>query len=450
MYLYIIIHFLTVNSEHFLSFFTNMDMNNSQEFEIHQPQLDGDPLPITLPINPFPSQLNLQIAVAGIADVDSALLAADNNEQHEVHNQNLGSQGATDASHVLQQYQTVAEEIAQNVQQNSDGNNLLLVNEVSVKDDWNCDKCGHANAYNKVRCLACPRWRNGKRPNMKASSRAKDFAQHDTVPFNARVDLGKWICHGCSAINHKARCSVCSRWKGGRRFNLPKRKGGGSSDENTTMPWTCDGCGYANKSGKVRCGSCQHWKGGQRLNMRRTEVTTEAKKDVDTDTDDTQPQMIYKIYTNNCPWQCIKCGSSNGAAKLRCRACQSWKNCQERQQSEQLGVPGETTTSPTEAAMPDAIKTWVCTACNYSNVDLTQQCDSCQCQRTHGYVQQSNIDNQLHQNYQMNQLGMPDGNQGMSQQQKLPWVCLHCNRTNLGSKARCGGCQKWKGWCYFF
>ena len=286
---------------------------------------------------------------------------------------------------------------------------------------------------------------------MKASSRATNLAHHHTTSHDVVVEPGKWICHGCSAVNHKARCSVCSRWKGGRRFNLPKRRRGGSTDENTSiLSWTCDGCGYANKSGKVRCGSCQHWKGGQRLNMRaraHTQVTVETETYVDRNTADTQLQPIYKIHTSNSPWRCIKCNSSNEATKLRCKACQSYKNCKSRQQTEQLSIPSETTPCSPEAAVPDIMKTWVCNACNYSNADTSsQQCDSCQCQRAYGCVQQSNINNQLHYNSQIYQPGMPNKNQEIPQ--KLPWICPNCDRTNLGSKARCGGCQKWKGWCY--
>lgn len=324
-----------------------------------------------------------------------------------------------------------------------------------------CDSCGHLNAHNKVRCVGCPRWRDGKRPNIKLSVSGQALAIEATLTDVAAQ--GNWICHGCEAVNlgQKARCRICQSWKGGRRQNMPTRCTPGPNCD-SQEPWTCDGCGHTNGGAKLRCGSCQHWKDGRRLNMR-------AKHHNDFST---APATIIQQknvhHLSNTPWQCAKCGQNNEATKLRCRNCKSWKNSKHKQLS---GARASFSAPPLESLAPEAVTPWVCNECNHFNAVNNTRCDSCQCWQDNEKIHHSHIKNEdSHPNpheqkanrVDHSAVGLsvdapgalpahyyaqsPEVHNWQDAQQQLPWVCPRCSRENLGSKARCGGCQKWKGW----
>ena len=103
---------------------------------------------------------------------------------------------------------------------------------------WKCDKCGHENAANKVRCNACPRWKNGKRAKFsnKKNAKKKDSSLegpfYDISPAEETMEIqqqqemasdgGGWLCSVCAHVNgeNKARCGSCQRWKFGTRDNI--------------------------------------------------------------------------------------------------------------------------------------------------------------------------------------------------------------------------------------
>jgi hypothetical protein len=126
---------------------------------------------------------------------------------------------------------------------------------------------------------------------------------------------------------------------------------------------------------------------------------------------------------------------------------------------------------PVVEPLAGAIAPWLCGGCSYMNTVNIQQCESCQCWRSyetmqrHGQINdqtnnsqsynQNDVNNQIYTHEQYTQpidpsvaeMQVVEEAQAKQQnpQQLLPWVCLGCSKENLGSKARCGGCQKWKG-----
>ncbi|KAL7511095.1 hypothetical protein ACHAXN_011440 [Cyclotella atomus] len=337
-------------------------------------------------------------------------------------------------------------------------------------EDWQCDKCGQSSAWNKKRCIACHRWRNGKRTDMKFASpiMASDLVQPNPATIATLTAAGKWICHKCSAVNHKSRCSVCQSWKGARRHNLPKRSSTMSTDNHNKPapvdPWACDKCNHTNRKGQMRCSSCQRWKDGKRLNIRvksRNEVSTRAD-DLSVPSvaqTNTQPH-VYNIDAN---WQC-RCGSANKDS-LRCKSCKSWKNSREQQQfHRQMSSFHEAPGHSLETVVTDTTKSWFCIRCNCTTATNSQHCDSCQRLRYPEQIQHQN-NNQVHfPHHQLDQLAyqisahspysVPAAYHGatfetqpvqVEQKPEPPWVCPRCSRENLASKSRCGGCQKWKG-----
>lgn len=331
-------------------------------------------------------------------------------------------------------------------------------NQYQTQLDWACDACGNLNGYNKVRCVACPRWKDGKRPNLKPTVETPGEANMVMLQY------GNWMCQYCSIVNlaKKARCRHCQGWKGGRRENMPKRNGNVNNHEGST-PWTCDVCAHVNAGVKQRCGSCQHWKQGKRLNMR-------AKARSDSPPYVPPAGSIFPRVPDNNPWHCVRCGNNNEGAKLRCGSCRSWKSGKL-----QMSVFAA---APAVEPLAGAIAPWLCGGCSYMNTVNIQQCESCQCWRSyetmqrHGQINdqtnnsqsynQNDVNNQIYTHEQYTQpldpsvaflppsLPAPqvvEEAQAKQQnpQQLLPWVCLGCSKENLGSKARCGGCQKWKG-----
>ncbi|KAL3781860.1 hypothetical protein HJC23_005400 [Cyclotella cryptica] len=345
------------------------------------------------------------------------------------------------------------------------GHHLSTTNEPIAREDWLCDSCGHSNGHNKVRCVACPRWRDGKRPNMKSTVplQASDLASPDEATLAVVAAQGNWICHGCEAVNlgQKARCRICQSWKGGRRQNMPTRCSPAPTSD-SQVPWACDGCGHTNGSVKLRCGSCQHWRDGRRLNMR-----TKHHNDLSTAPATSIHQQQKFPHLSNTPWQCAKCSQDNEATKLRCRTCKSWKNGKHKQQ---LVARALSPAPPLEPLATEAIAPWVCNGCNHMNSANKTRCDSCQCWKDHQSIQYGRINSQSSQinsrGYQSNHANhsevglsvenpsaMPAGyskqsleiQDGHDAKQQMTWMCPRCSKENLGTKARCGGCQKWKG-----
>ena len=335
--------------------------------------------------------------------------------------------------------------------------------------DWACDKCGQISSYNKVRCMACNRWRDGRRPGIKskASILASDLEQPTIATIAAVSASGKWVCHNCSSINidQKSRCSGCQSWKGARRHNLPKRDSIIPTDDGLpNTPWSCDRCQHINTKGKSRCSSCQHWKSGKRLNIRSKNlnqgVTGPSRSN-------SAMAAVPPAYTTNTSWQC-KCGRYNFS--VRCKSCQSYKNCKgqlefRRQMGTSVLTGYADTTSPWAISFP-----WTCYGCNQSNSANSERCDSCQRFRNPPYYPPYQQGPPMH-HYHHNRFYHPNnpvnhhhqymhGNPPMwptfqaapyepqtdqAQQQPMPWMCPHCNRENLAEKVRCSTCQKWKG-----
>ena len=115
--------------------------------------------------------------------------------------------------------------------------NLMKKSNESAKA-WNCDKCGHENAADKVRCNNCPRWKDGKRAKFSNKKKAKkkdinlEGPLYDIFPAEETMDTqqqqgmtsdgGGWLCSVCAHVNgeKKARCGSCQRWKFGKRDNI--------------------------------------------------------------------------------------------------------------------------------------------------------------------------------------------------------------------------------------
>ena len=57
-----------------------------------------------------------------------------------------------------------------------------------------------------------------------------------------KMDIMSWICHGCLTVNIKARCSLCSSWKGGWRYNFSKKQNNNGVSTNSDQ-WWVNGCG---------------------------------------------------------------------------------------------------------------------------------------------------------------------------------------------------------------
>jgi hypothetical protein len=323
----------------------------------------------------------------------------------------------------------------------------------SNKEDWLCDKCNQASARNKKRCMACNRWRNGKRTNTKFGSPilASDLVQPDLATVAAVTAAGKWICHKCSAVNHKSRCSVCQSWKGARRHNLPKRNNvnavstNDDSNSTTAAPWACDKCNQINGREQTRCSSCQRWKDGKRLNIRAKSNDGVPNRDEELPLHSAarttaQPQ-VYNIYPN---WQC-KCGNANRDS-LRCKSCKSWKNSREQQQYQQhLASLNEMPEYSLETVTRDTTKPIACTPGNYTTI-TTQE-----------YLPLHPLDQSVAQMpeyvpYSVQAAHHCAGSETqpfkVDQKPEAPWICPRCSRENLASKSRCGGCQKWKGTRY--
>ena len=347
------------------------------------------------------------------------------------------------------------------------GDNRIVF--VPNTNDWACDKCGHSNAYNKVRCVACSRWKDGKRPNMKSNAPilAWNLAHPDEATLAA---AGKWVCHNCEAINHKSRCRVCQSWKGARRYNLPKRNDPLPTSDHPAIPWTCNRCRYLNENTKSRCSSCQHWKNGKRLNIQAKGGNEPAS--LPNESCALHPAAANGhslVYNHHNAWQCGKCSCVNEPSKFRCKSCQSWKNCKEQYQFQQAMAAFVDASEPTtEPTTTDPTKQWVCDGCNHSNVTNSMQCEACQRTRSSNISQKNHINvnmNNTQTFHSQNDSSVADSSAHAPQtihatsqesqtstktiqaphQQLVPWICPGCNKENLGSKARCGGCQKWKG-----
>lgn len=335
------------------------------------------------------------------------------------------------------------------------------------REDWFCDKCEQPNAYNKVRCIACLRWKDGKRPNMKLTAPilASDLVQPSAATVASVTVAGQWICHACTAVNHKSRCRACQSWRGARRHNLPKRNNSVAKDSEST-PWTCNRCNLTNDGSKVRC-ICQHWKNGRRLNMRATSYN---EVSVDAGAPSVVPLAAAAILKpqfcnkDNTTWLCIKCSHVNESSKVRCKSCQSWTNCKQQHQIQPESAFAEATV---ELRMTNNnTAAWKCSGCTHTNATNSSRCESCQCDKICHDLQQSQINNPMYPHAhpvnlsEQSSASLPARASSKynvteaetqaiqaSQHLSAPWICPHCDRKNLGSKARCGGCQKWKGQC---
>ncbi len=291
----------------------------------------------------------------------------------------------------------------------------------SEQQPWTCDKCGNVNEGSKVRCCSCPRWKNGKRPNLRRVYQMPAVA-HGYPAFTGGLPgqsapTQSWACHGCGNINlpSKVRCSSCQKWKGGKRENkwkvvppgVPTQQDAAVASnppsDQGEQEWLCDGCNHRNTWAKARCGSCQRWKGGTRANYgSKSQGIAVAPAVVN------QPNM---------PWHCVKCGNSNTARKLRCSSCQSWKNgrrqIQKNDNAQMHFVPG---TSQHQVNIPD-----------FS--DLTAK-DGTRNDQHNTQTQEALLVQQVH---------------GVPLIPQLPWACHKCGKSNAASKSRCGACQGWKG-----
>mmetsp|Transcript_30098 Transcript_30098/g.62330 ORF Transcript_30098/g.62330 Transcript_30098/m.62330 type:complete len:743 (+) Transcript_30098:2-2230(+) len=319
----------------------------------------------------------------------------------------------------------------------------------SEEQPWTCDKCGNVNGGSKVRCCSCPRWKNGKRPNLRRVYQLPPGphgfpALPGGVPGQP-APTQNWTCHACGNVNlpSKVRCSSCQKWKGGKRENKWKVAPPGMQLQHNAalasyppstqgeLEWVCDGCDHRNNWAKARCGSCQRWKGGK-----RTKTGSNSQGIVIASAVGNQP---------NTPWNCAKCGNSNTAKKLRCSSCQSWKNGrrQIKEQNDaghmnfipmtgqhQANIPHSKdgtrsdqqdaqTINRQEALIPQL--PWACHKCGKSNAATKSRCGACQAWK--GGVR-TNIG---------------------SKKSSETWPCDKCGRINAGNKVRCGQCQRWKG-----
>lgn len=457
-------------------------MHPSQDVEGEHPQLD-DPIP-ALPVNhadSFQSHLNVHHGAAGIVDVlDNALPAGDfgGYSFHNSHgfqcvealqdlDKSLQEQQEKEFNHHHQNIERAA--LNQNVNNSSVGYAKSDDQYYTVRtQDWACEKCGQVSSYKKVRCMVCCHWRDGKRPGtkLKPTILASDLEQPNMATIAAISASGKWICHNCSVINQKSRCSVCQSWKGARRHNLPRKSSVISTDDGPPeTPWPCDRCDHINTKGKSRCSSCQHWKGGKRLNLR-----TKSHDDgvIEASRNSAAPTAVSEaeppLYNINATWQC-KCSRYNST--VRCTSCLSWKNCKGQLEFQRL-MGANMQPINTDTLSPPS-PPWDCIGCNHRNNAESEQCDSCKKFRNTAFYpyQQSLPNNQYNQLYnptnQVNQhpqllptlptmqstfdstASETPTAQVQQHPHSMPWVCPHCNRENLAMKVRCGGCHKWKG-----
>mmetsp|Transcript_1171 Transcript_1171/g.2906 ORF Transcript_1171/g.2906 Transcript_1171/m.2906 type:complete len:175 (+) Transcript_1171:197-721(+) len=75
--------------------------------------------------------------------------------------------------------------------------------------------------------------------------------------------------------------------------------------------WSCHKCDRRNLISKARCSSCQAWRGGRRQGYGRH-------------TSFLQNFLDPKREGGGGPWTC-PCGNENRPTKVRCSACQKWK-----------------------------------------------------------------------------------------------------------------------------
>ncbi len=149
----------------------------------------------------------------------------------------------------------------------------------SPQQPWKC-LCGNENIAKKVRCSKCQKWRNGKRaPRGANASKWHATQQLTAAASSSEAPQAPWTCDKCGNANEasKVRCAACPRWKDGKRRKygkMAKEKalacGSGSGQPSwaqlqkykVTMAmhqaqWVCPGCNHLNAGEKARCGSCQ-------------------------------------------------------------------------------------------------------------------------------------------------------------------------------------------------
>eukprot|EP00579_Thalassiosira_antarctica_P007728 CAMPEP_0201887198 /NCGR_PEP_ID=MMETSP0902-20130614/24357_1 /ASSEMBLY_ACC=CAM_ASM_000551 /TAXON_ID=420261 /ORGANISM="Thalassiosira antarctica, Strain CCMP982" /LENGTH=755 /DNA_ID=CAMNT_0048417057 /DNA_START=15 /DNA_END=2282 /DNA_ORIENTATION=+ len=347
---------------------------------------------------------------------------------------------------------------------------LATLSSTTPPTPWTCDKCGNANDASKVRCMACPRWKNGKRPKYSQKAMRNSMPPPLTTTMAAgggggahcppAIHDGDWFCAGCNHLNDtkKQRCGSCQRWKFGKRENMLKKNrpvpnmvqttvGHQLAGAGTFLPgmhppenlpqnaapqpmdpqqsWSCS-CGHINME-QSRCSSCQKWKGGKRENIRRkspTQVNTKAAAGPGI-------PLGASVMPNqpNMPWKCCCCGDDNGCKKLRCRTCQSWKNGKKQlSQRAEAGVvaPSVPATGQSFIQLPVdgtlCTPQWECHGCNAQVLGTKNRCPSCKSWK-----------------------GGFRLNLGKSKVIPEPWMCHGCQKQNNGNKVRCANCQCWRG-----
>jgi len=325
---------------------------------------------------------------------------------------------------------------------------------------WTCDKCGNANAPSKVRCTACPRWKDGKRP--KYGKRAREEQEADRQV----ADMVETMVAAAGGSG------------GGAGLSLPGKAQSQRYSAATGSNWFCTGCNQLNAAKKLRCGSCQRWKFGKRENMlkkNRPSVKEESVQQGPTvqtllaaggaaPLPGMQRQHIPENVTQNDAmgvtqpspmmdqeqnWFC-SCGQKNLASKLRCSSCQNWKgrkreNMKRKSPKQEPSTPGSAVEGmvamPNQPNMP-----WKCTRCGGDNGWKKLRCQTCQSWK--------NAKKQLSKLIESDgiEANAKAATGGLALHQPLddalyspPWDCHKCKASVLGTKNRCPSCKSWKG-----
>ena len=153
------------------------------------------------------------------------------------------------------------------------------------------------------------------------------------------------------------------------------------------------------------------------------------------------------------PWTCDRCANINEATKVRCCACPRWKNGKRPKKiipqfappvgaslPAYTGADGAVDAFTGQVEQPIPLPNWTCHGCATSNLGKKARCSSCQ--KWKG-GKRENLPWKT--NPVIGMIGIVPPTIPPMAPVQLPWTCDACSHPNNGTKARCGSCQRWKG-----